>query len=312
MDMDGFGSCDGNAFLQPGKAVPNTCFSLCRLHNGDKQGYLYAVLSIWLAEIFVQVWFFRTFAPAMDTDLLRQKVVRSIFSKIGKATKDYRLIEEGDHILIGLSGGKDSLALVEFLGERMKIFVPRFRLTAVHVSMENIGYRSDLDYLENCCGQYGIPFIHHVTKFDDKETEHKSTCFLCSWYRRKALFEVAEKTGCCKIALGHHKDDVVETLLLNMIFQGTFGTMPPKLKMDKFDMTIIRPLCLVSEAELAGFAALRNYPQQLEKCPFEKESARNDMKQLVQQIRSMNPNASESIWRAMENIKSQYLPNINQ
>lgn len=244
----------------------------------------------------------------METDLLQQKVVRSIISKMGKAMKDYRLIEDGDHILIGLSGGKDSLALVEFLGERMKIFVPRFRLTAVHVSIENIGYRSDLEYLEDCCKHYNIPFIHHVTKFNDKEVVHKSPCFLCSWYRRKALFEVAEKAGCRKIALGHHKDDVVETLLLNLVYQGTFGTMPPKLKMDKFDMTIIRPLCLVNEDELIRFAALRGYRQQSKTCPFEKESSRNNMKQLVQQLKQMNPNACESIWHAMENVKPQYLP----
>jgi tRNA(Ile)-lysidine synthase TilS/MesJ len=140
------------------------------------------------------------------------KVLQKIQSKFVKAINDYLLIENDDHILIGLSGGKDSLALVELLGERMKIIVPRFKLTAVHVSVENNNYQSDLNYLKSHCEHVGIPFVHYTTSFDINLDKNKSTCFLCSWHRRKTLFKVAEELNCNKIALGHHLDDIAQTL----------------------------------------------------------------------------------------------------
>ena len=237
-----------------------------------------------------------------------KKTLQKIQSKVKKAINDYQLIDNDDHILIGLSGGKDSLALVELLGERMKIFVPRFKLTAVHISVENISYQSDLEYLKNYAAQFGIPFVHHTTKFDDTTNTRKSTCFLCSWHRRKALFEVAKTLNCNKIALGHHLDDIAETLLLNLVYQGSFGTMPPKLKMDKFDMTIIRPLALVTEKEMKEMEQIRAYHKQVKNCPHEKDSSRRDAKNLLTELEKWNPDVRQSIWGAMENIKKEYLP----
>lgn len=236
------------------------------------------------------------------------KSLQKIQSKFKKAIDDYRLIEDDDHILIGLSGGKDSLALVELLGEKMKNHVPRFRLTAVHISVENIPYQSDLEYLELYAKQWGIPFVHHVTRFDDTTDTNKSTCFLCSWHRRKALFDVAEKLKCNKLALGHHLDDMAETLLLNLVYQGSFGTMPPILKMDKFDMTIIRPLALISEKEMKEMEQIRDYKKQTKNCPHEKDSSRRDAKNLLTELEKWNPNVRQSLWAAMENIKTEYLP----
>lgn len=237
-----------------------------------------------------------------------KKTLQKIQSKVKKAINDYQLIDNDDHILIGLSGGKDSLALVELLGERMKIFVPRFKLTAVHISVENISYQSDLEYLKNYAAQFGIPFVHHTTKFDDTTDTRKSTCFLCSWHRRKALFDVAKTLNCNKIALGHHLDDIAETLLLNLVYQGSFGTMPPKLKMDKFDMTIIRPLALVTEKEMKEMEQIRSYHKQVKNCPHEKDSSRRDAKNLLTELEKWNPDVRQSIWGAMENIKKEYLP----
>jgi tRNA(Ile)-lysidine synthase TilS/MesJ len=237
-----------------------------------------------------------------------KKILQTIQNKVKKAINDYRLIENGDHILIGLSGGKDSLALVELLGERMKIFVPRFKVTAVHISVENIPYQSDLAYLSSHCEQFGIPFIHHTTGFDDTNDTRKSTCFLCSWHRRKALFAVAEKLGCNKIALGHHLDDITETLLLNLIYQGAFATMPPKLEMNKFEMTIIRPLSLVSEKEMKQMEEIRQYQKQIKNCPHEKDSSRRDAKNLITELEKWNPDVRNSLLAAMENIKTDYLP----
>lgn len=241
-----------------------------------------------------------------DTELIRLRT--KIVQRFHKASADYGLIKDGDHILIGLSGGKDSLALVELLGERAKVYVPRFRVTAVHVSVENINYQSDLDYLSRFCTSHGVPFVHHITRFDASTDNRKSPCFLCSWYRRKALFEVAQQLGCNKIALGHHRDDIVETLLMNLIFQGNFGSIAPKLQMDKFDMQMIRPLCLIDEKELARYAEKCGYQKQIKNCPYETDSSRSEIKALVAQLEKMNPHVRQSMWNAMENIKLQYLP----
>ena len=243
-----------------------------------------------------------------DINKKDKKTLLTIQSRLKKAINDYRLIENNDHILIGLSGGKDSLALVELLGERMKIFVPKFKVTAVHVSVENIPYQSDLEYLNSFCSQFNIPFLHYNTKFDDTTDTRKSVCFLCSWHRRKALFDAAKELGCNKIALGHHLDDITETLLLNMFYQGSFGTMPPKLKMDKFEMTIIRPLSLISENEMLEMERIREYHKQVKNCPHEKDSSRRDAKNLINELEKWNPDVRKSIWAAMENIKVDYLP----
>ncbi len=245
-----------------------------------------------------------------EIELIRCK--KRLTKRFHKACADYGLIEDGDHILIGLSGGKDSLALVEFLGQRQKIHVPRFRVTAVHISISSIGYQSDLDYLQAFCAQHGVPFELREVAIQKLRTselpKEKNICFLCSWYRRKALFEVAQELGCNKIALGHHKDDIVETLLMNLIYTGTFGTIAPRLQMEKFPMIMIRPLCLIREEEIQHYATIAGYRQQDKRCPFEKDSARAEVKNLLQTLKQFNPNALDSIWGAMENIKSDYLP----
>ena len=236
------------------------------------------------------------------------KILTSIRAKFKKGIVDYQLIDNNDHILIGLSGGKDSLALVQLLGERMRIFVPKFKVTAAHISVENISYQSDLDYLRKHCEQYNIPFVHKTTSFNMEQDTTKSTCFLCSWHRRKALFDLASDLGCNKLALGHHLDDIVETFLLNIVYQGATASMPAKLKMDKFDMTIIRPLCLLTEKEMKELERIGNFQQQIKNCPYEKDSSRRDAKNLISELEKWNPDVRQSLWAAMQNIKADYLP----
>ena len=234
--------------------------------------------------------------------------IYKIKKRVNKTVKEYGLINENDRILIGLSGGKDSLALVEILGEKMKIFNPKFSLVAAHISVENIPYKSDIDYLQRFCERFDVPFVHHTISFDESTDKRKSPCFLCSWNRRKALFELSKTHNCNKIALGHHIDDVLETLLMNMIFQGAFGTMPPMTTMDKFDMKIIRPLAMNKEKEIVQLAEIRGYKKQHKNCPHEKTSHRSDMKKLLAEFEKMNPEFRSSMWSAMENIQEEYLP----
>lgn len=234
--------------------------------------------------------------------------INRINKRFGKGVIQYGLIEDGDKILVGLSGGKDSLALVELLGKRARIFKPRFSVIAVHVVMKNIPYQSDLEYLKSHAAAYDVPLIVFETSFDHTTDTRKSPCFLCSWNRRKALFTVAKENGCNKIALGHHMDDILETLLMNMTYQGAFSTMPPKLVMRKFDMTIIRPMCLIHESDLLELAEIRNYKKQVKNCPYESGSSRSDMKGVLKQLESMNPEARYSLWGSMTNIQTDLLP----
>ena len=236
------------------------------------------------------------------------KLLHRISTRFNKGVVKYRLIDDDDKILVGLSGGKDSLALLEFLARRSRILKPKFSVVAVHVSMTNIPYQADLAYLKEFSESLGIPFLHYETSFDPSTDTRKSPCFLCSWNRRKALFTVAKEQGCNKIALGHHMDDILETLLMNLTFQGAFSTMPPKLVMKKFDMTIIRPMCMVHEADLQELAEIRNYRKQVKNCPYETQSNRTDMKGVLKQLETLNPEARYSLWGSMTNVQEELLP----
>ena len=234
-----------------------------------------------------------------------------------KACADYGLIEDGDHILVGLSGGKDSLALTELLGARAKIYKPRFRVTALHVRVKERDYHSDISYLERFCEAAGVPLMvkdveignEGVKELKNERAKEANPCFLCAWYRRKTLFNVAQEIGCNKIAFGHHRDDLIETMLMNLIYQGTFATMPPMLQMDKMPLRIIRPLCLIDEQALIALAAERGYEKQTVLCPFEHVSSREKAKELLRQIKAMSPEAMDSMYGALSNVKTDYLPN---
>ena len=278
---------------------------------------------------------------------LRDRITR----RFHKACADYGLIADGDHILVGHSGGKDSLALVELLGKRSRIHVPAFRVTAAHVIVEDIGYQSDADYLARFCADHNVDFRLLTTRSNPAPTSSPSPapaptwdaggapalassdalsqtapavaspdagapslnikgnpCFLCSWYRRKALFNLARQLGCNKLALGHHRDDIIQTLLLNLIYQGSISTIAPRMQMDKMPLQLIRPLCLIDETDLSRYAELVQYRRVPKLCPYEHESRRADVKRLLDQLQTLNPEVRDSIWGALHNVKPDYLP----
>lgn len=235
-------------------------------------------------------------------------IERKIKKRFAKGTMDYSLIEEGDKILVGLSGGKDSLALLHLLAERSRIHVPKISVIAAHVEMSNIPYKSDKAFLQKFCDERGVELFTAETGFDASTDTRKSPCFLCSWNRRKALFTIAQEQGCNKIALGHNMDDFLETMLMNITFQGAFSAMAPKMQMRKFPITVIRPLCLVNESDIQEYAIAQNYPAQIKNCPYENASNRKKMKELLQQLEELNPEARYNMWGAMSNIQSELLP----
>ena len=244
-----------------------------------------------------------------------EKQLERLTRRFHKACADYGLIADGDHILVGLSGGKDSLLLTELLGRRAQIYKPRFTVTALHVRIKERDYHTDLSYLESFCAEAKVPLIVRDTEIGElPNTPNTRTtqnpCFLCSWYRRKALFNVAQELGCNKIAFGHHRDDVAQTLLMNLIFQGAFASMPPILQLDKMPLQLIRPLCLIDEADIITYAAMRGYEKQTKLCPFEHVSSREKVKELLEHIKALNPEAIDSLYGAMTNIKTNYLPKV--
>ena len=233
-----------------------------------------------------------------------KKIEARLRKRVSKALASYRLIEDGDHLLIALSGGKDSLFLTELLGQRSQINYPKFKVCAVHVRMENIPYESDTQYLEDFCNKYHVELHIITTKFNpepQKEGQRKKPeCFLCAWQRRKQIFNLAQELGCNKICLGHHMDDIIHTALLNEIFEGQFTSMPVKLRLRKMPLTIIRPLAMCHEEDIKTYAEQQGYRKLKKLCPFEKETHRARIAELFRQMEAMNPEARYSIWHALE------------
>ena len=225
-----------------------------------------------------------------------------IWKRFQQALVQYRLIADGDHVLVGLSGGKDSLCLLELLARRARIHRPSFRVTALHVRMENIEYETDTTYLQRFCEQHGVALHVVTTRFDApaEGQKEKPVCFLCSWMRRKQLFNVAQELGCNKIALGHHQDDIIHTALMNLFYQGHFSTMPALLRMRKMPLTLIRPLCLEHEADILSYAEQQGYEKQLKRCPNERETNRTTMRRLFEQTEALNAETRYSVWNALE------------
>ena len=241
-----------------------------------------------------------------------RRLEKRLNERFVKAMATYHLIEDDDRILVGLSGGKDSLLLLELLAKRARIDHPRFSVEALHVRMENIHYETDTSYLQQFCETLGVPLHVKTTRFEvlnDEEftgdditklkRKQKQPCFLCSWMRRKQLFNLAQELGCNKIALGHHQDDLIHTALMNLTFQGRFDTMPARLKMRKMPLTIIRPLCLIEEQDIRTYAEMRGYEKQMKRCPYENNSYRTEIQRLYNEMEQLNPEARYSIWRAL-------------
>ncbi len=229
---------------------------------------------------------------------------KRLFRLLRTASTRYGLIADGDRILVGLSGGKDSFCLLELLARQSRIFRPSFSVEALHVRMKEVQYESDAHYMQAFCNKLSVP-LHIVTASltESSAEEHnrsKPICFLCSWNRRKALFNFAQEHGFNKIALGHHQDDLIHTALMNLNFQGHFSTMPARLEMKKMPLTIIRPLCLMPETDIQHYATLRAYEPLLKRCPHEQETQRTQARRLFDEFQKLNPEARYSIWNALE------------
>ena len=228
------------------------------------------------------------------------KIGEKVRHRFRAGVKDFELIAPGDRILVGLSGGKDSMALLELLGELRRAMRNNIYVAALHVRMENVDYQTDSSYLAGFAERCGAEFILRTASFEKDREEGRTPCFLCSWNRRKTLFETAKELECNKIALGHHQDDILRTAMMNLTFTGSFATMPALLQLRKMPLTIIRPLCRVEEEDLKKWSVFHQYEPLRKLCPHEKESNRTSIENVMNAMKSINPEYRYHLWRALE------------
>ncbi len=230
--------------------------------------------------------------------------------RIEKAVQEFALFNEKDKILVAVSGGKDSLALLNLLTTPNigKIKTPRIFPAYINLGFEEQG---EVERLSDFFYKVGYTQFHiENTDIGIKATTQNKTdiCFVCSWNRRKKLFEIAHKNECNKIAFAHHKDDFVETILLNMFWNGEISAMMPNQKMFNGLFYIIRPLIYIEEKLLDKYSKLFNLPIIESNCPMKNKTKRMWIKQLIQNLELENKNIKKNIFKSIWNIKNDYLP----
>lgn len=228
------------------------------------------------------------------------RMEKRVTKRFNRACADFALLEDGDKVLIALSGGKDSMLLLHLMAQRSRLYKPKIEVEAAHVVMDNIPYESNRTSLEIFCRNEGVKFHLLHTAFDETTDRRKTKCFLCAWYRRKALFSFAQKNGFNKLALGHHQDDILTTLLMNLIFEGSFDTMAPRLDMKHYSLALIRPLALVCEKETTALAKHHGFSGIKVHCPYENVTQRQKTSQMLQLLETQNPEVRQNLWRALE------------
>lgn len=226
--------------------------------------------------------------------------IHKIRKKFHEGCANYSLLEDGDRVLVAISGGKDSLMLTRLLAERARLYKPRFTVEAAHVVMDNIPYETERTYLQRFCDELGVKLHILHSSFDESTDRRKTKCFLCAWNRRKTLFQFATEQGFNKVALGHHQDDFITTWLMNVTFEGSVDTMRPAMPMRHYPLTVIRPLCLVHEEWIEEVAAAEGFERQKTPCPYETATRRTDINAVFHHFQQLNPEARFSLWRAIQ------------
>jgi len=234
-----------------------------------------------------------------------EKEIRGL---MGKAIHRYGLIQDGDRIIVGVSGGKDSLTLLHLLQERRKRVPIDYELVPVHI---DLGFDSErAEILKNFFEAQGLPYHIEFTdigKRANSPENRENPCFLCSWERRKRIFHLAHRLQCNKIALGHHKDDIIETLLLNIFYSAEISTMLPVQTLFKGKITLIRPLALIEEKKIERFAQEMGLPFGPSGCPSSGKTKRKEVKELIEALERKNRKVKGNIFRSLSNIKLDYM-----
>ncbi len=231
-----------------------------------------------------------------------------LLKKINKCHREHNLLADGDRIALALSGGKDSCTLLDALLLRRGI--ERYTVIPIHVvpaSDMGCGIRADLDAMRAWLDRLGVEYhiVHAEEARGQPARANQSPCFYCAWRRRKALFQKAQELGCNKLALAHNADDVAQTTLLNLFFQGKLTTMYPRVSFFGGRLIVIRPLAYVPEKEVIRYAREADFPPPPPPCPTGSRSRRALMRQVLRIVERSNPKVKIHLWRAVERCRSQ-------
>lgn len=227
--------------------------------------------------------------------------LQQVLSIVRKAVDDYHMIEDGDRIAVGISGGKDSLTLLYALNALRRFYPKQFSIIAITVDLgfENL----NLDRIKAICEELQVEYIIEKTDigkiiFDDRK--ESNPCSLCAKMRKGALNDAIKAAGCNKVAYAHHKDDVVETMLMSLIFEGRIHTFLPVTYLDRMDLTVIRPMIYMNEADVIGFINKYEVPVVKSPCPADGHTKREYIKQLLRQLNLENPGVKERMFTAIK------------
>ena len=235
--------------------------------------------------------------------------LQQLLSYTRKAVDEYQMIQEGDHIAVGISGGKDSLTLLYALQGLRRFYPNRFQLSAVTV---DLGYeKCDFSPVISLCRELDVPY--RIVKTDIarilfEERKEANPCSLCAKMRKGALNEAVKEMGCNKVAYAHHKDDIIETMLLSLIFEGRFHSFSPKTYLDRMELTVIRPMMFVDEMDVIGFQHKYNLPVVKSRCPVDGLTKRQYAKDLVRELNHAHPGAKNRMFTAILNGNIQGWP----
>ena len=229
--------------------------------------------------------------------------MRRILSRTRAAVDDYKMIQPGDKIAVGVSGGKDSLMLLKALCELKRFYSAEFTVVAITLDMRFENKDGDFSAVKEMCDQYGVEYVVKPTDLYEiifNIRKESNPCALCSRMRRGILHDTAKELGCNKIALGHHLDDAAETFMMNLLIESRVGCFAPVTYLSRRDITMIRPLVYVREREVTAAAERLNLPVVESKCPANEHTKREDVKILLQELSKQYGDVPEKIVGAMQ------------
>lgn len=239
-----------------------------------------------------------------------RRLQRKLMTKVGKAIEDFKLIEDGDKVMVCLSGGKDSYGMLDILLALRRKAPVDFEIVAVNLDQGQPGFPQHVlpDYLETLGIPYRIITEDTYSIVTEVVPEGKTYCSMCARLRRAILYRAADELGATKIALGHHRDDLIETLFLNLFYGGKLMTMPPKLRSDDGGHIVIRPLAYVREQDLTEYAAQRRFPIiPCNLCGSQENLKRKQVKHMLQGWEQEQPDRLDVIFSALTNVKPSHL-----
>ena len=228
--------------------------------------------------------------------------LKKLYSYSRKAIDDYKMIDDGDKIAIGISGGKDSLTLLYALAGLKRFYPKKFDVVAITVDLSN--GEMNFSKCRELCDKLNVEYHVIKTEITDivfNQRGEKNPCSLCAKMRKGSLNEKAKELGCNKIAYAHHKDDIIETMILSLIYEGRFHSFKPVTYLDRMDLTLIRPMIYVPEADVIGFDHRYNLPVEKNTCPIDGHTKREYAKNLVKQLEKENKGCKDRFFTAILN-----------